>query len=166
MAELQAYERTFEHNRVEPEAIRGIYIDYLLAECQKSDGTILVAEANGQVVAFVCVLCRVVSEEIVEKDRQHAYITDLVVLEPHRNTGIGSELIQAAESRAQGAERRESRLASWPRIRPRIDSTVNWGIPIARSFSKNGLDLPGAADCGIRAGRSTRRAGPPQTGRG
>jgi ribosomal protein S18 acetylase RimI-like enzyme len=109
MAELQAFECTIERNRVEPEAIRGVYIDYLLSECQKSDGTILVAEANGQVVGFVCVLCRVDSEEIVEQDRQHAYITDLVVVEPHRKTGIGSQLIQAAESRAQarGATRIE-----------------------------------------------------------
>jgi GNAT superfamily N-acetyltransferase len=109
MAELQAFEQTIERNRVEPEAIRGAYIDYLLAECQKSDGTILVAEANGQVVGFVCVLCRVDSEEIVEKDRHYAYITDLVVLAPHRKTGIGSQLIQAAESRAlsRGATRIE-----------------------------------------------------------
>ena len=109
MAELQAFECTIERNRVEPDAIRRIYIDYLLAECQKSDGTILIAEASGQVVGFVCVLCRVDSEEIVEKERQHAYITDLVVLKPHRDTGIGSQLIQAAESRAQarGATRIE-----------------------------------------------------------
>ncbi|HEX4072241.1 MAG TPA: GNAT family N-acetyltransferase [Planctomycetaceae bacterium] len=109
MAELQAFECTIERNRVAPETIRGVYIDYLLSECQKSDGTILVAEANGQVVGFVCVLCRVDSEEIVEIDRLHAYITDLVVLEPHRNAGIGSQLIQAAESQAQarGATRIE-----------------------------------------------------------
>ena len=79
---------------MEPAAIRGKYIDYLLAACQKSDGSILVAEESGRVVGFACVLCRVKSEEIVEKEREYAYITDLVVLEPFRKAGIGSELLQ------------------------------------------------------------------------
>ena len=168
MAELQAFECTIERNRVEPEAIRGVYIDYLLAECQKSDGTILVAEANGQVVGFVCVLCRVDSEEIVEKECQHAYITDLVVLKPHRNTGDGSQLIQAAESLAQarGATRTRNR-------RPRransaaalLGCTRSSAIAIARSCLRNawvpqtgGKRLP-------RAGRSRRRAGRPRRDR-
>jgi ribosomal protein S18 acetylase RimI-like enzyme len=107
MAALQAFECAIEANRVEPEAIGGVYIDYLLAECEKSDGTILVAEKNGRVAGFVCVLCRVDSEEIVEKYRQHAYISDLVVLEPDRMAGIGTDLMRAAElrARARGAER-------------------------------------------------------------
>ena len=107
MAELQAFERSIESNRVEPEAIRGKYVDHLFAECAKSGGCILVAEQSGQVVGFVCVLCRVESREIVEKEREYAYITDLVVLDRHRKAGIGTELMRAAESRAfsRGATR-------------------------------------------------------------
>jgi GNAT superfamily N-acetyltransferase len=100
MAELQAFERSIESNRVEPEAIRGKYIDHLLTECGKSDGSILVAEQTGRVVGFVCVLCRVKSPEIVEQEREYAYVTDLVVLEPHRKAGIGAALMRAAETRA------------------------------------------------------------------
>ena len=106
MAALQAFECTIEANRVEPGAIRGQYIDYLLAECEKSDGCLLVAEQQGRVVGFVCVLCGVVSQEIVEKDRNYAYVTDLVVLEPYRRAGIGADLMRAAESRAQARGQR------------------------------------------------------------
>jgi ribosomal protein S18 acetylase RimI-like enzyme len=101
MAELQVFERSIESNRVEPEAIRGKYLDDLLCECSKNSGSILVAEQNGRVVGFVCILCRVDSQDIIEKEREHAYITDLVVLEPYRRAGIGAELMRAAESLAQ-----------------------------------------------------------------
>jgi ribosomal protein S18 acetylase RimI-like enzyme len=107
MAELQAYERNLESNRVDPEAIRVKYIDRLLTECGKADGSILVAEQHGRVVGFVCILCRVESQEIVEQETEYAYITDLVVLESQRNAGIGTELMRAAETRAcsRGATR-------------------------------------------------------------
>jgi ribosomal protein S18 acetylase RimI-like enzyme len=101
MAALQAFERSIESNRVEPETIRGKYIDHLLADCGKSDGSLLVAELEGQVVGFVCVLCRMDSQEIIEKDRAHAYISDLIVLEAHRGAGIGAALMRAAEARAR-----------------------------------------------------------------
>lgn len=100
MAELQAFECSIEPNRVPPDAIRGEYIDFLSAECGENDGTILVADRDGRVVGFVCVLCRVKSEEIVEKEPAYAYVTDLVVLESCRGTGIGTALLQAAEARA------------------------------------------------------------------
>ncbi|HUE16197.1 MAG TPA: GNAT family N-acetyltransferase, partial [Planctomycetaceae bacterium] len=96
-----AFERSIESNRVAPEAIRGEYIDHLLAECAKSDGYFLVAQRSDQVVGFICVLCRVESEDIVEREREYAYVTDLVVVERHRNTGIGADLMRAAETRAR-----------------------------------------------------------------
>jgi len=101
MAELQAFGRSIDSNRVAPEAIRGKYIDHLLAECAKSDGYFLVAQRSGQVVGFICVLCRVESEDIVEREREYAYVTDLVVVVRHRNTGIGADLMRAAETRAR-----------------------------------------------------------------
>jgi GNAT superfamily N-acetyltransferase len=107
VAELQAFERTIYANRVEPAALRGTYLDSLLAQCQESNGRIFVAEQAGRVVGFACILCRVVSEEIIVKDREYAYLTDLVVCEPHRRTGLGAELMHTAEAFAvsQGATR-------------------------------------------------------------
>ena len=101
VAELQAFEQSIEPNRVDPAAIRGIYLNDLLAECSQKSGSILVAELAGRVVGFVCVLCRVDSQDIIEKEREHAYITDLVVLESFRRSGAGAELMRAAETLAQ-----------------------------------------------------------------
>jgi ribosomal protein S18 acetylase RimI-like enzyme len=105
--ELQAFERAIEPNRAAPEKVCRPYLDELLADCTQQAGTILVAEDAGQVVGFVCVLARVPSDEIVELEREFAYITDLVVLELYRQRGIGSQLIAAAEqyARSHGATR-------------------------------------------------------------
>lgn len=107
MAELQAFELSIELNRVPPEAIRGRYLDELFANCAKSDGAIFIAELNGRVIGFVCIFCRVDSEEMIELHREHAYVSDLVVLAPFRRLGVGAQLMHAAESRArsQGAQR-------------------------------------------------------------
>ena len=107
MAELQSIERSIETNRVEVGAIRGKYIDGLITTCGKTGGDILVAEGDSRVVGFVCVLSRVESEDIIEQDREYAYVTDLIVLEPHRRSGIGAELMRAAEhfARSHGARR-------------------------------------------------------------
>ena len=107
MAELQSFELSIEGNRVQPEAVRGKYIDGLYAACGRTRGTILVAEIEGRMVGFVCILSRVESEVMVELIREYAYITDLVVLEPHRRSGIGAELMREAEyyARSRGASR-------------------------------------------------------------
>ena len=62
---------------------------------------------SNRVVGFVCVLSRLDSEDIIERDREHAYVTDLVVLEPYRKAGIASELMRVAEAHAflSGARR-------------------------------------------------------------
>src|SRR5262245_4861959 len=97
-SELQAFERTIERNRAEPAAVCAQYLDELEAECAKHKGVFLVAESAGNVVGFVCVLAKVPSDEVVEQEREYAFVTDLVVLEPFRKLGIGSLLLAAAEA--------------------------------------------------------------------
>lgn len=100
-AELQSFERTIEPNRVEPERVCGPYIDLLLDDCEKKSGTFLVAESAGRVVGFVCVLARVPADDILEVEPEYAYVTDLVVLQEFRGSGLGAALMQAAEEYAR-----------------------------------------------------------------
>lgn len=99
-AELQAFERTIEPNRADPRSISGPYLDDLFAECAKASGAILVAERSGRLIGFVSVLPRVTSDDIIELEQEYGYVADLVVLEPHRGTGIGTGLMRAAEAHA------------------------------------------------------------------
>ena len=105
--ELQSFEHSIESNRAEPSLIRDAYIRGLFDDCAKSSGAIFVAEMSHRVVGFVCVLSRLDSEDIIERDREHAYVTDLVVLEPYRKSGIASKLMRVAEAHAflSGARR-------------------------------------------------------------
>jgi ribosomal protein S18 acetylase RimI-like enzyme len=58
----------------------------------------------------VCVLSRLESQDIIESDREHAYVTDLVVLEPYRKAGIASELMRVAEAHAFSSGARRLRV--------------------------------------------------------
>jgi len=62
------------------------------------------------IIGFVCVLSRLESEDIIERDREHAYVTDLVVLEPYRKAGIASELMRVAEAQAFSSGARRLRV--------------------------------------------------------
>lgn len=108
--ELQSFELSIEANRAEPSLIRNAYIRDLFDDCAKSAGAIFVAEINNAVVGFVCVLSRLDSEDILERDREHAYVTDLVVLEPYRKAGIASQLMRVAEAHAVASGARQMRV--------------------------------------------------------
>ena len=108
--ELQSFERSIEANRAEPSLIRKAYLRGLFDDCAKSSGAIFVAEVSNRVVGFVCVLSRQDSEDILERDREHAYVTDLVVLEPYRKAGIASELMRVAEAHAFSSGARRLRV--------------------------------------------------------
>jgi ribosomal protein S18 acetylase RimI-like enzyme len=99
--ELQAYERELYHDRELPEVVADPYIDQLFERCAVHSGTIFVAEDEGVIAGFCCVLVRIVSDDIIEQQRHHAYITDVVVLERHRGRGFGEELLLAAEQCAR-----------------------------------------------------------------
>ena len=52
----------------------------MIADCVKTSGAILVAEVDGGVIGFACVLARVTSSDIIELENEYAYVTDLIVL--------------------------------------------------------------------------------------
>lgn len=104
-SELQSHERSIEDNRVDGRSISSAYLKHLLDECEKWDGRILVAEQDGTVVGFVCVLAGFDSKDMIEARTKYAFITDLVVTSKLRGHGIGLRLLQEAEtfSRQRGA---------------------------------------------------------------
>ena len=105
IVELQSFEKALEPNRADGQKIAPAYRERLLTQCNQSQGKIFVAQADGIVIAFICVLSRVDEEELIEENPEFAYITDVVVLPAYRGRGIGRALLQYAEAYAiqQGA---------------------------------------------------------------
>ena len=57
--ELQAWEQSFEPGLLAPEEAADPYLAEVFWNCAESSGRIFLAEANGIVVGFVCVLAKV-----------------------------------------------------------------------------------------------------------
>jgi len=110
LAALQEFEAAFEPNRADPLQYAPRYREHLLTECRENIGQIFVAELTGDIVGLVCVLARVDSGELIEKVREHAYLTDIVVLPAHRGTGIGRDLLRTAEEYAASLGASELRI--------------------------------------------------------
>jgi GNAT superfamily N-acetyltransferase len=98
--ELQAWEQSFEPGLPAPEEAARPYLAEVFRNCAESSGRIFLADADGAVVGFVCVLAKVFpsADDGLEP---HAYISDLVVRATHRGRGVGRELMVRAESFAR-----------------------------------------------------------------
>jgi GNAT superfamily N-acetyltransferase len=98
--ELQAWEQSFEPGLRAPEEAAGPYLTEVFRNCAESSGRIFVAETDGAVVGFVCVLAKVLpsADDGLEP---YAYISDLVVRAAHRGRGVGHELMVRAEAFAR-----------------------------------------------------------------
>jgi len=109
--QLQNYERLIDARVLPGEAVEGWYLDHLLRACADHDGTLFVAEDDGEVIGFAAVQSRVANEDADESDYYFALISDLGVNESHRGRGIGRALIEACEGFAREREARWLRIA-------------------------------------------------------
>ena len=105
--ELQQFESAL-FDRLKPsEDIGGWYVDNILADCAKCDGTILVATRNGGLLLGYAVLhANQTSKKYPDEiDYTYAHIEELAVTEPERGTGLGRRLLSKCEeiARASGA---------------------------------------------------------------
>jgi ribosomal protein S18 acetylase RimI-like enzyme len=104
--QLQAHERGL-YGRMKPPGEMGPwYIEKLLEACAAHRGRLLVAEEDGRILGYACVLTALSSEtELDEVAYRYASIEDLVVACDHRRRGLGSRLLKACEdiARAEGA---------------------------------------------------------------
>lgn len=115
--ELQEHERAIEPRMKPFEAIAETYLDGLLARCQETQGRILVAEAVGAVIGYVCVYGRKPNADDTEIDYDYADVADLAVNPSHRGRGIGRSLLAAAERHALAAGARWLRISVLARNR-------------------------------------------------
>ena len=99
--ELQDHERAIEPRMKPTEDIIGTYVDTMLEQCAACEGAILVAEAGGAIVGYVCVHAAAPNEDPDEIDYTFAYVSDVAVNSSQRGRGIGKTLLEAAREYAQ-----------------------------------------------------------------
>lgn len=115
MRELQEFSRARDHRLPEGSLVSAEYLQALLQRCEVHNGRILVAEQQGNVIGYVCVLSCVPSSEPADGLKEEAQIVDLVVTEKARGCGVGSSLLEAAEEFAstQGAKWLRVQVFAW-----------------------------------------------------
>ena len=108
--ELQDFERRLDLRMPTGHDIVDEYIPQMLDRCIESDGKVLIAEVAGEVAGFATVLSKVSSEELEDGNVEYGLISDLVVLERFRAQGLGTKLLEEAESFARAND------VNWLRI--------------------------------------------------
>ena len=108
--ELQDFERSIDPRMPSGSEIVDDYVPHMLDRCIECDGTVLVAEVDGEVAGFVTILTRVESEEIAEGEIEYGLVSDLVVASKFRRQGLGRKLLEAAESYARANKVRWLRI--------------------------------------------------------
>jgi len=94
---LNLYEEPFSRDRRLDRAGSVAAMDRLHERVAASNGTILVAELNGAVIAHLVLTFEQHGPFVREDLRPHAYVADLYVRQAHRGQGIGTKLLAEAE---------------------------------------------------------------------
>jgi len=103
--ELHETERALDSRMRASEEIADEYLAKTFERCVRWDGIVLVAEsADGEGLAgYVCVWRRYVSDELDDPPGEMGYVSDLVVTESARGSGVGRALLRAAEASVRDA---------------------------------------------------------------
>jgi ribosomal protein S18 acetylase RimI-like enzyme len=110
IVELQEFERTIDPRLRSGESMADAYWEQLQARCAAKNGRVFVGEEGGSIVGFVAVLASEAFTELDDPPGHYAFVTDLVVLPPYRNRGVGRRLLDHAETFARSAGARELRI--------------------------------------------------------
>ena len=109
--ELQNFEREIDPRMPSGEEIVDDYIVAMLFRCRMCDGQVLVADIDGEIAGYVTMLNRVQSDDLDDGNLEFGLIADLLVRKAYRGTGLGRELIAAAESFAREHDVRWLRIS-------------------------------------------------------
>jgi GNAT superfamily N-acetyltransferase len=109
--ELQNFEREIDRRMPSGEEIVDDYIVAMMFRCRMCDGHVLVAEVDGEIAGYVTILNRVQSDDLDDGDIEFGLVADLVVRKAHRGTGLGRELMAAAEACARDNDVRWLRIS-------------------------------------------------------
>lgn len=96
--ELQEFERKIDARMPGGEAIADDYIAEMLNRCRSCEGSVLVADDDGDIAGYVTVLNRVQSDDLDDGDIEFGLVSDLLVRDAYRGRGLGRDLVQAAEA--------------------------------------------------------------------
>ncbi len=94
---LHEHERAIDPRMRPSEEIADAYLARSAERSREYDGLTFVAELGGEVVGYVCVWRRYVSDELDDPPGEMGYVSDLVVAETARGLGVGRALLRAAE---------------------------------------------------------------------
>ena len=133
--ELQDFERRFDTRMPEGARISEAYLCQLFEDCRRSDGAIFVADDDGEVVGYAYVLAHLVSEDVSDGPDDHALLSDLLVLDSHRDRGIGRALMERSESYAR------ERGARYLRISALAENRVARGLYASQGFEEREIIL-------------------------
>lgn len=113
VAAIQEHERLTVTGLKPGAEIAQSYASLLLRNVAERNGVILMARAADRTVGFVCAWIDHDDDPLVCEDaRQHAYISDIFVIENRRRTGVARSLLQAVEQAMQRRGCRRVRICS------------------------------------------------------
>lgn len=99
VADLQEHERRHERNLRPGKDIGEDYAHLILQNVAEKDGVMLFAQAPDHALGFICAWKESDDDPLLEPEaRDHAYISDLFVIESCRGLGVAHQLIVAAEA--------------------------------------------------------------------
>ncbi len=107
--EQQEFHRALEPSWPHGEAIVSDYVKYLDAQCALHNGRIIVAQCNGEVVGFVCVVAET-RGEAPDDPAPFAWVHDIYVKAAYRRQQLATKLMSEAESFAREQGARQLRL--------------------------------------------------------
>ncbi len=98
ITQLQDYEREIVPSMPTGTSLCKSYLSEMMRDVDKFAGIVLVAVDDEQVVGFITIHTRMISDDASDGDMEFGFISDLCVRDGYRDQGLGRQLLRRAES--------------------------------------------------------------------